>query len=140
MSFYSKVLIFSNIGPEVFGIQSSIGVHMHDWNVETGKHYSIFFNVFVLLQVFNEVNARKLKSSELNVFSNFFNNPLFIVILLSTLVIQILCVEFGGASLKTVPLSKNEHLMCLGLGSLSIWAGLIFKTIIPTSLFTFLEK
>lgn len=54
------------LGPQTFGIPSSIGVK--DWNDETGKHYSIFFNVFVLMQVFNEINARKLKSDEYNVF------------------------------------------------------------------------
>ena len=48
------------------------------------------------MQVFNEINARKLKSSELNVFENFFNNPLFIIILIATIAIQIACVEFGG--------------------------------------------
>ena len=50
-------------GPQLFNIQSSIGVNHMNWNDETGKHYSIFFNVFVLLQIFNEVNARKLKST-----------------------------------------------------------------------------
>lgn len=53
-------------GPDIFGVPSSIGVS--EWNDETGKHFSIFFNVFVLLQVFNEINARKLKSDEINVF------------------------------------------------------------------------
>lgn len=96
-----------NIGPELFGIKSSIGVDHDDWNHQTGKHYSIFFNVFVLLQVFNEINCRKLKSSELNVFSNFFNNPLFILIMISTLVIQYLCVQYGGQSLRTVPLETH---------------------------------
>ena len=137
---YSKVYSILNLGPEIFGIQSSIGVSIHDWNVETGKHYCLFFNVFVLLQVFNEVNARKLKSSELNVFANFFNNPLFIVIAVATVIIQVLCVELGGVSLKTVPLSQHEHILCIGLGSLSIWAGFIFKLLIPTSIFKFMEK
>jgi Ca2+ transporting ATPase len=93
-----------------------------------------------LLQIFNEVNARKLKSTELNVFKNFFNNPLFLVILVLTVAIQLLCVEFGGQSLKTVPLTQDEHLMCLGLGSLSIFAGFFFKLLIPASLFSFLSK
>jgi len=100
----------------------------------------MFFNVFVLLQVFNEINARKLKSSELNIFKNFFNNPLFIVIVLLTIVIQVACVEFGGQSLKTVPLSQQEHLICIGLGSLSIFAGFFFKLIVPASLFSSLSK
>lgn len=90
-------------GPEILGIPSSIGVSA--WNEETGKHYSIFFNVFVLLQIFNEINARKLKHTEANVFENFFNNPLFLIILVSTIVIQLTMVKYGGKSLKTVELS-----------------------------------
>lgn len=53
-------------GPEILGIPSSISVS--NWDEETGKHYSIFFNVFVMFQIFNEINARKLKPSEVNVF------------------------------------------------------------------------
>lgn len=48
-------------GPEIFDIPSSIGISHAEWNNETGKQYSIFFNTFVLLQVFNEINCRKLK-------------------------------------------------------------------------------
>lgn len=61
-----QVLILGTIlfrGPQIFGIQSSIGLNHDTWNNESGKHYSIFFNVFVLLQVFNEINCRKLKTS-----------------------------------------------------------------------------
>lgn len=88
-----------------------------------------------MLQVFNEINCRKLKSNELNVFSNFFNNPLFLIILVSTVVVQYICVEFGGKSLRTVPLTTEEHLICIGLGSLSIFAGFFFKLLLPARLF-----
>ena len=90
-----QIIILGTIlfrGPQIFGYQSSIGVKHDNWNSESGKHYSMFFNVFVLLQIFNEVNARKLKCTELNVFKNFFNNPLFLVILVLTVAIQLLCV------------------------------------------------
>jgi Ca2+ transporting ATPase len=40
------------------------------------------------MQIFNEINARKLGVKEYNVFSGFFNNPLFILILVSTMVVQ----------------------------------------------------
>jgi Ca2+ transporting ATPase len=126
------------IGPEIFGIQSSIGVT--EWTVESGKHYCIFFHTFVLLQVFNEINARKLKSTEINVFKHFFNNPLFFVILVLTLVIQFACVEFGGQSLRTVPLSHEEHAYCLILGVLPLIAAPIFKILVPASLFNGLSK
>ena len=135
-----KGTFYLNLGPEILGIQSSIGIKNNDWNDRSGKHYSMFFNVFVLLQIFNEVNARKLKSTELNVFRNFFNNPLFLIILLLTFAIQMLCVELGGQSLKTVPLTQREHLICLGLGSLSIFTGFFFKLLVPASLFNFLSN
>lgn len=64
-----QILVLGTIlfkGPDMLGIPSSIGVS--DWNEATGKHYSIFFNVFVLFQIFNEINARKLKPEEINVF------------------------------------------------------------------------
>jgi magnesium-transporting ATPase (P-type) len=127
-------------GPQIFGIESSIGVRVTDWNNENGRHYCIFFNTFVLMQVFNEINARKLKEHEINVFSNFFNNPLFIFILILTVIIQISCVEFGGQSLRTVPLTQHEHLICLGLGSLPLLFAPIFKLIVPSSLFNALSK
>jgi Ca2+ transporting ATPase len=48
---------------------------------ETSVHYTIFFHTFVFLQVFNEINCRKLKRTEINVFEGFFNNPLFIFVI-----------------------------------------------------------
>jgi P-type Ca2+ transporter type 2B len=116
----------------MLGLPSSIGVK--DWNEETGKHYSIFFNVFVLLQIFNEINARKLKPSEVNVFENFLNNPLFIIILVGTIIIQLTMVKYGGKSLKTVELSFNENLMCLLLGSTALLTGLLIKVVLPENL------
>ena len=111
---------------------SSIGVE--EWNDETGKHFSIFFNVFVLLQVFNEINARKLKSDEINVFENFFNNKLFLIILVSTIIIQLTMVKYGGKSLKTVELSFKENVLCLLLGSMSLLSCLAYKVLLPQHL------
>lgn len=104
---------------------------MTDWNDETGKHYSIFFNVFVLLQVFNEINARKLKADEYNVFENFFNNKLFLIIVVCTIIIQLTMVKYGGESMKTVELSFSENLLCLMLGSSALLSGLLLKVILP---------
>lgn len=94
----------------------------------------------MLLQVFNEINARKLKQSEINVFRNFFNNPLFLVILVLTLAIQFGCVQLGGQSLRTVPLAYEEHLLCLGLGALPLLASPVFKLLVPASLFNSLSR
>jgi Ca2+ transporting ATPase len=107
---------------------------VNDWNDETGKHYCIFFNVFVLLQVFNEINARKLKPEETNVFEHFFNNPLFLIILISTIIIQLTMVKYGGKSMKTVELTFHENLLCLLLGSSTLISGLVIKLVLPHNL------
>lgn len=57
-------------------------------------HFTIFFDIFVFLQVFNLINARKIEG-ELNVFSDFFNNPLFFFIIILTFVVQIFIIEYG---------------------------------------------
>jgi Ca2+ transporting ATPase len=55
-----------------------------------------------MLQIFNEINARKLKQSEANVFENISNNPIFLGIITSTILAQLTMVKYGGKSLKTV--------------------------------------
>lgn len=85
----------------------------------------------MLLQVFNEINARKLKADEYNVFESFFNNKLFLIILVATIIIQLTMVKYGGESLKTVELSFKENLLCLLLGSTSLLSCLAFKIVLP---------
>ena len=97
-------------------------------------HYTMIFHSFVLMQIFNEINSRKLGERDFNVLSGFFNNGLFIFIVLITIAIQVAIVEYGGASLRTVPLSIEQHLVCVAIGLFTmIWC--IFVKFIPVSLF-----
>ena len=118
-------------GPELLGIPSSVGVK--EWNEETGKHYTIVFNVFLLLQIFNQINTRKL-AHEPNVLRCLFNNPLFTLVLILALFLQFVIVEFGGKLLRTVSLTLEEHLICWLLGSLSLFANFVQKTVLPSHL------
>lgn len=70
--------------------------------------YTIVFQAFVFMQIFNMVNARKLLNNEYNVFSRFCNNPRFIVILLLIIVVQLVLVQFGGRAFKTTNLTNTE--------------------------------
>lgn len=90
--------------------------------------------MFVLLQIFNEINARKLKHSEVNVFENFFNNPMFLIILVGTIIIQLTMVKYGGKSMKTVELSFAENVFSIILGTFSLLAGLMVKIFLPENL------
>jgi magnesium-transporting ATPase (P-type) len=55
-------------------------------------HYTIMFNAFVLLQIFNEINSRKLQD-EKNIFDGICENKIFLIIFFSTLFTQIFIVE-----------------------------------------------
>ena len=52
-----------------------------------GTHFTIFFQAFVLMQVFNEINCRKLLGTQFNVFEGFFNNSMFIIIIIFTIIV-----------------------------------------------------
>ena len=97
--------------------------------------YTIIFHSFVFMQVFNEINSRKLGAEEYNVFKGFFNNPLFTFIIVSTIIIQVAMVQYGGAAVRTVPLTLDQHLICLGIGMFSLINGLITKAILKPEWF-----
>ena len=82
----------------------------------SGHHSTIFFNSFVFLQVFSQLNFRKVKVSELNVFQGFCSNRPFLLTILVTVLIQVVMVQFGGALLRCSSLGLLEQLYCVGIG------------------------
>ena len=86
------------------------------------------------MQIFNEVNMRKLRKSELNVFSGFFNNWIFIAIEILTIIVQILFVEKGGVFVQCSPLSLNYHFLSIGLGMGTFVVAFVIK-LLPECLF-----
>lgn len=90
---------------------------------------TIIFNTFVLCQVFNEINARSIGDS-MNVFHGVFRNPLFVSILVFTLIAQYYIVTYGGKQfVGTVPLDKSQWIKCILLGSLSLTVGGIMRLV-----------
>ena len=89
-------------------------------------HYTIIFQVFVFMQIFNLINSRKI-NQELNVFAGFFNNFWFIAIFVLTIAIQCVLVELGGNAVKTFPLNLQQNLICLAIGALELVWGFILK-------------
>jgi Ca2+-transporting ATPase len=98
-------------GSEVFQVEN-----------DSRKHLTIIFNTFVFCQVFNELNARSI-TDNMNVFHGLHQNPLFIVIILFTVVAQFFIVEFGGEFVRTVPLEAFQWRKCIILGALSLPVG-----------------
>jgi Ca2+ transporting ATPase len=78
------------------------------------------------MQVFNEINARKLGARDFNVFKGFFNNGFFLAIIIISVVVQILLVEFGGEIVRVARLTVVQHVICIGLGAFSIIIGKVW--------------
>merc|ERR1712110_816021 len=93
--------------------------------------YTIVFQTFVFMQLFNQINARKLGDREFNIFAGFFNNWWFLCITVLTFVIQYAMVQYGGRPLRATPLTERDQLVCLAIGSFSLIWGAIIKCIMP---------
>lgn len=100
-------------------------------------HSTILFNAFVFMQIFNEINSRKVHG-ERNVFEGIFNNYIFVGVIVGTIAVQCLLVEFAGTPFNCTGLTWQQWLICVGIGASElIWGQIIFtfpKTIIPTGL------
>ncbi|XP_056138682.1 plasma membrane calcium-transporting ATPase 1b isoform X1 [Lampris incognitus] len=133
---YQLTIIFTLLfaGEKIFDIDNGRNAPLH---APPSEHYTIVFNTFVLMQLFNEMNARKIHG-ERNVFDGMFNNPIFCSIVFGSFIIQIVIVQFGGKPFSCVRLSIDQWLWCvfLGIGCL-LWGQLV--STIPTSRLKFLK-
>jgi len=81
------------------------------------EHYTIIFNSFVFMQLFNEINCRKLQG-EINILVGLFANAYFLVIWFTTVILQIIMTQFGGRAIKCIPggLTVDQFFLSLLLG------------------------
>ncbi|XP_038834078.1 plasma membrane calcium-transporting ATPase 1-like isoform X2 [Salvelinus namaycush] len=134
---YQLILIFTLlfVGEQIFDIDSGRYAPLHS---PPSEHYTIIFNTFVLLQLFNEINARKIHG-ERNVFDGIFNNLIFCSIVFGTFIIQIVIVQWGGKPFSCVGLSIDQWLWCTFLGFSSLLWGQLISSI-PTKSLRFLKS
>ncbi|MBV5261009.1 calcium-translocating P-type ATPase, PMCA-type [Synechococcus moorigangaii CMS01] len=98
---------------------------MHDGTVNTYE-LSVFFATFVFLQLWNLFNARCFGLS-ISAFSGLTKNPAFGVIIATIFVGQVAMVQWGSSAFRTVPLSGRDWLLIIGLTSLVLWLGEIWR-------------
>mmetsp|Transcript_66014 Transcript_66014/g.114926 ORF Transcript_66014/g.114926 Transcript_66014/m.114926 type:complete len:521 (-) Transcript_66014:125-1687(-) len=82
------------------------------------RHYTMIFNSFVLMQLFNEFNSRKLLG-EFNILSGIFSNKLFLIISFGTFALQVLMAQFGSKALKLSEdgLTGKQWGICIAFGA-----------------------
>uniref|UniRef100_A0A2H1W8X0 Calcium-transporting ATPase n=1 Tax=Spodoptera frugiperda TaxID=7108 RepID=A0A2H1W8X0_SPOFR len=121
---YQLFIIFSLlfVGDRLLNIPSGRGQALGS---EPTQHFTIIFNTFVMMTLFNEINARKIHGQR-NVFQGLFTNPIFYSIWIGTAASQ-----FGGMAFSTAGLSIDQWLWCLFLGAGTlVWGQLV--TTVPT--------
>ncbi|XP_024969882.1 calcium-transporting ATPase 9, plasma membrane-type [Cynara cardunculus var. scolymus] len=89
---------------------------------------TLIFNGFVLCQIFNEFNARK--PDQMNVFSGVTKNYLFMGIVGTTLILQIIIIQFLGKFTSTVRLDWSLWVVSIVIGIFS-WPLAIVGKLIP---------
>ena len=72
-------------------------------------HFSIMFNTFIWMQIFNFINARKLGIHEINVFERFTNNYMFLGILTFVILAQYSFVTWGTFIMDSVELDSKQN-------------------------------
>ncbi|KAA8623896.1 hypothetical protein SMACR_08979 [Sordaria macrospora] len=109
-----------------FGGRSLLGYNMSD-PTESKRHSTFVFNTFVWLQIFNELNNRRL-DNRLNIFEGITRNYFFWVINAIMIGGQVLIIFVGGEAFKITRLNGKEWGMSIGLGAISVpWGALIRK-------------
>jgi Ca2+ transporting ATPase len=85
------------------------------------EHFTMIFNAFVLMTLFNEINCRKIYG-EINVFRYIFSNKIFCTIWIGTFLIQFLLVQYGSMIFSCVALTIDQWMWCFlfGIGTL-LW-------------------
>ncbi|MED6225179.1 Calcium-transporting ATPase 9, plasma membrane-type, partial [Stylosanthes scabra] len=118
------VLLVLNFGWQSINLEEDQDSKSHSLQVKN----TLIFNTFVLCQIFNEFNARKI--DEMYVFKGVTKNRLFMGIVGVTFVLQILIIEFLGKFTSTVRLNWKLWLFSLGIGIFS-WPLAVLGKLIP---------
>ncbi|KAF8083504.1 hypothetical protein N665_0769s0005 [Sinapis alba] len=120
----SVLLVLNFRGISILGLEHEVPTHA------TRVKNTIIFNAFVLCQAFNEFNARK--PDEKNIFKGIIKNRLFMGIIVITLVLQVIIVEFLGKFASTTKLNWQQWLICVAIGVIS-WPLALVGKFIPVS-------
>jgi P-type Ca2+ transporter type 2C len=88
--------------------------------------YTLLFNVFVWMQIWNEFNCRSVRFHR-SPFRGLAESRTFLGIVGVIVVLQVLLIEFGGEVFSTVALSWDDWLLSIGLGGTVLVVGAVIR-------------
>ncbi|KAG6971601.1 hypothetical protein JG687_00001921 [Phytophthora cactorum] len=89
--------------------------HKHD----PTQHMTVIFNTFVWMQLFNELNCRKIHD-EPNVLEGLLGNRVYIYVTLLQILMQLVIVQCTGSFFNCEPLTAGQWGVSIGLGAVSM--------------------
>ena len=90
-------------------------------------HLTYVFNTFVIMQLFNMINCRKIGKRDFNVFESLFHNWYFVLILAFCFGAQYMLVNCFNGIVSTVPLNRSEWGACITVGATPLLISAILK-------------
>lgn len=93
--------------------------------------FTMIFNTFVWMHIFNEFNCRKVGAMDYNVFTGLITNWMFLVVAAIIITLQVLLVEYGGQAMQTAPLTPRQHASCILWGATTLLVSPLIR-LLPT--------
>lgn len=125
------VMLFIMIfGPMIAGLEYTYTTSANDTGDRGAaklKHVTIIFNSFVFLQIFNEINCRKIGRRDFNVFERMHRNFYFILVVLGTGFGQVLLTHYFPGLTRTTSLTKPEWGGCIAVGATPLGISALLK-------------
>lgn len=96
--------------------------------ITPSRHLSIIFNLFVFMQIFNMICARKI-NDQVNIFDGIFTNPAFMTVWIIILVVQVFCAQFFGrfVSVHLNGLTSLQWVYCIVISLVTFPINLVLK-------------
>ena len=109
-----------------FGLLFGLLLYWQGGGGITTHELTIFFTIFVVLQVWNLLNAKELGGTD-SAFAGLGKERVMLLVMLLIIVGQVVIVSFGGGVFRTVPLTPGEWLVVIGATSAVLWIGEIYR-------------
>jgi len=90
----------------------------HSGHSQPSRHFTLLFTTFVMMQLFNQINSRKLHGEQ-NVFVGIMENKYFISIMIMEFLMQFIMVQMPGINLAMgcEALDFNDWMLCIFIGA-----------------------
>jgi len=86
------------------------------------KSLSMLFNCFIMMQVANEICARRI-NNEYTIFHGILQSPIFLTVIVVTLGLQAIIINLLGMFFKVNPLTWHEWLVSMAVGAgIILWS------------------